>query len=795
MTLKKILCFAAFLSYCLPSLAQLGRASVVGFVHNQQNEPLTAVSVRFPELGKSTQTDDNGRFEFSNLPTGIFTVFISQIGTDSLKTRIEVKEQNHPFYFKLNSGITLLDQVSVFGYTANQEANRQAYHITALDAKKFQNTTLDIARVLDKVPGARLRESGGMGSDFDFSINGFSGKRIRFFLDGVPMDDFGSAFQINNIPINFVDRIEVYKGVVPVWLGSDALGGAVNLISDRNMKNYLDVSYAYGSFNTHRSNINGAFTSKDGFHVRINAFQNYSDNDYKVETDVADLSTGKLNKVQTVRRFHDQYHNETGILQVGVVNKKWADEFLAGITLGQYYKEMQTGALINAVYGAWHLRGNVAMPTLKYRKKDLFIKGLDVTLNANYNLGREQSVDTVHARYNWLGESRPMTGKGGELTYFHNIYRNNKASGAATATYRLGDRHFFAVNNVLNLFNRKGYDAVLPGSETNQIPRKADKNIVGLSYQYKGSEKWNATVFGKYLSQRAHTTVFVINPANPLDTIVKDGRLNRDKFGYGFASTYFIQPKTQVKLSYEKTTRLPEAEDLFGDMMNRIGNWDLKPERSDNINLGINHAISFAEHRVSAGVTGVYSYVKDYNYDVFDGYTNRLMADNVLKVSNLGLESEIRYSYGSLLSAGASATYQNLRDRERYRQDLGPDIQILSTTYGERIPNIPYFFGNADASLYLDNLLQQSDKFSISYNLLYVHSFYQFWATEGAAETRRTIPTQLAHDVNLVYSLAGGRYNIGLDVKNLTDRKLYDNFSLQKPGRSFNLKLRYFINQ
>ncbi|WP_350340028.1 hypothetical protein [Paraflavitalea speifideaquila] len=44
------------------------------------------------------------------------------------------------------------------------------------------------------------------------------------------MDNFGSSFQINNIPINFAERVEVYKGVVPVWLGSDALGAPLILL-------------------------------------------------------------------------------------------------------------------------------------------------------------------------------------------------------------------------------------------------------------------------------------------------------------------------------------------------------------------------------------------------------------------------------------------------------------------------------------------------------------------------------------------------------------------------------------
>ena len=51
------------------------------------------------------------------------------------------------------------------------------------------------------------------------------------------MDYFGSSYSINNFPVSLVDRIDVYKGVVPVELGSDALGGAINLVTSQQANN------------------------------------------------------------------------------------------------------------------------------------------------------------------------------------------------------------------------------------------------------------------------------------------------------------------------------------------------------------------------------------------------------------------------------------------------------------------------------------------------------------------------------------------------------------------------------
>src|SRR5690606_31916795 len=103
---------------------------------------------------------------------------------------------------------------------------------------------------------------------------------VKFFLDGVPLDVMGSSMSLNNIPINLADRIEVYKGVAPIQLGTDALGGAVNIVSNKLMTSYLDVSHSMGSFQTHRSAINAQYVLPTGIVLKGSGFFNYSKNNY-----------------------------------------------------------------------------------------------------------------------------------------------------------------------------------------------------------------------------------------------------------------------------------------------------------------------------------------------------------------------------------------------------------------------------------------------------------------------------------------------------------------------------------
>ena len=187
--------------------------------------------------------------------------------------------------------VEILDEVVVVSNGVSR-VKRSAFNAIAVDTKEFQNSTKNLSDALAKAPGMKLRESGGVGSDMQLMLDGFSGKHVKIFIDGVPQEGVGSSFGLNNIPVNFADRIEVYKGVVPVGFGTDAIGGVINIVTNKKRRNwFLDGSYSYGSFNTHKSYVNFGQTFKNGFTYEINAFQNYSDNDYHVDAPVEDFAS------------------------------------------------------------------------------------------------------------------------------------------------------------------------------------------------------------------------------------------------------------------------------------------------------------------------------------------------------------------------------------------------------------------------------------------------------------------------------------------------------------------------
>tara|TARA_R110002167_G_scaffold360062_1_gene577420 strand:- start:3519 stop:5885 length:2367 start_codon:yes stop_codon:yes gene_type:complete len=774
--------------YCLFSIhsfSQLKDSRIIGVVMDQAKAPILGATVIIKEVNKGTVTDENGEFTFSGNYNGAFSIEVSYLGHKTTTQPIQTKSgETKMLSFVLEESNTELEEVVVTGKSMVQQVKERAYNVNVVDANKLHNTSLDIGHALDRVSGVRVRESGGVGSQMSFSLNGFKGNQVRFFIDGVPMDNFGSSFQINNIPINLAERIEVYKGVVPVGLGSDALGGAVNIITNAYKKNHMEASYSIGSFNTHRSSLNAIYVAKSGFTAQINAFQNYSDNNYKVNVDIADLNTGEYFPNQTVKRFHDTYHNESVMINMGVVNKSFADQLLFGITLGQNYREIQTGARITSVFGTWHRKGNIIMPSIKYKKDDFILKDLDFRFSANINLGTEKNIDTINRRYNWFGDYKEYDSPGGERSYSLYNYKNNTGISTSNISYKINHLQSLVLSNTFNTFNRVGHNKLDPANETYEHPKKTLKNITGLGYDFK-SNNWNASVFLKqYFQQNKFAQSY--NPSGDYGDIAYRNQINKfNSTGYGLAATHFLNENLQLKASYEKSYRLPASDELFGDVINLQGNIDLRPESSDNYNLGASFWwLMNKKHRFNTNASGFFRNAKDFIRPRLNSNQTMQVMDNLGSVTSTGIEAEVRYQLGNRLAAGINLTYQDLRNNTKY-EDGQTEVSVV---YRDRIPNMPYLYGNADISYIFSSLRKKGDQLSIGYNALYVHAFYLYWPSLGSSKL--DVPEQISHDINLTYSF-NKKLQLTLECRNLLDKKLYDNFSLQKPGRSFTGKIKY----
>lgn len=773
--------------------------ALAGQVLSPDSTAVGFATVYLQDTPYADSADAEGFFRLK-VPAGSYTLVVTAVGFEPYRQNIRIDataQRGARQNIVLRPRATVLEEVTVVA-SAVSRVRESPFNAVALGTEAFRNTTRNLGEALAHLPGMKLRETGGVGSDMQLMLDGFSGKHVKVFIDGVPQEGAGTALDLNNLPVGFADRIEVYKGVVPVEFGSDAIGGVINIVTNRRRRDwFLDASYSYGSFHTHRSQIDFGRTSRSGFLFEMNAFQNYSDNDYHIHNWVREfevLPDGSIHKfpvdkddVRRVRRFNDRFHNEVVTGKIGVVGKKWADRLLFGFTGSNFYKEIQTGVYQEIVFGKKHREGTAFAPSVEYGKHNLLVEGLDLALTANYNHNVTRNIDTAARSYNWLG-AYYVTESRGEQSYQNSESKNTNWNAALRLNYRTGRHHAFTFNHIVSDFRRTSRSHIGTSSALTDftIPKITRKNISGLSYRLSPSERWNATLFVKYYRQYNEGPV-----SQSTDGIGNYVRMDRTvgTWGYGTAGTYHILRALQAKLSYEHACRLPTTDELFGDEDLEAGRTELRPERSDNYNFNLSYDLPLGKHRLYAEFSFIYRDTKDYIKRGLDqhGSTQFGIYENHGHVKTVGYSLSLRYAFGRLFDFGGTFSDIDTRD---YEKTWTGASQQQSMHYRVRLPNIPYRFAGFNANFRRDKLFARDDTLTLSYDGFWQHAFPLNWENIGDKDSKAYVPDQLSHNIALTYSMRNGRYNLCVECRNLTDARLYDNFSLQKAGRAFYAKLR-----
>ncbi|MCP9198840.1 TonB-dependent receptor [Gramella sp. GC03-9] len=755
-----------------------------GIIFDENNEPVMGINVFFPEIGKGAISDESGQYVIRNIPNGRYRLMIEGMGFKGLVRNLEFKgDENFKIDFVLQESSENLGEIQIIAKTEAENIRETAFEVSVIETTQYKNLSGDINTLLRTSPGINIRETGGLGSDFSLSLNGLSGNQVRFFIDGIPMENFGSSLSLNNFPINLVENIQVYKGVVPINLGADALGGAVNITTSSRKNSFLDASYTSGSFNTHRVALNGQYSNEEArYYLRFLSFFNHSDNDYEMKAvPLYDLELGNYFGEISTDRFHSEYTSGMGKLQFGLFDRTWADEIAISATFSKNRNNQQHPSNnIIRVFGDFHTRAENKLIDVRYLKE---WDKLRLSAYALYGEIEQQTIDTSKYRYNWEGDRilRSAQDMRGELFNRRShiflddeIIRSNLQAG-----YDLTENHNLDASITQNSVNREGYDPVNEFNTAIEFPNALNKYILGLGYNFRSNnQKWNASLFTKqYLFDADIST-------NDFEDNVLTNTTDLSRTGFGVAATYFINTNFQVKTSYENAVRLPETYEILGDGIYTNPNPTLEPELSDNFNLGLRYRSSqnTIRYRTEANffLRNSTDFIRFRPVGPFGQF------ENLSSVRSLGGEFSGGIDY-SKVSLDLNATYQHITDQTKTDEGL-PNVN-----YQSRVPNIPYFFGNLRAGYEIfenDN----TGTFQLYWNTHYVHEFFLNWENLGSADTKPIIPAQFANDLEAEFSSVSGKYNISFSLMNIFDEELYDNFRIQKPGRAFYLKLRYNLN-
>ncbi|MEM1136404.1 MAG: TonB-dependent receptor [Bacteroidota bacterium] len=785
--------------------SQKQTTTLTGKISDEDGTPLPGITVILEGTDLGTATDTQGNYKIKDIPLEKCTITVSGIGYIKQVREIVFKPgQKLRLDINLEESTIEMDELVVTGMTKANEIEEKGFNVEAIETTQLKAQSIDINRVLDRTAGVRIRRSGGMGSDFMYSLDGMSGNSIRFFVDGVPMDYFGSSYSINNFPTSLVDRIDIYKGVVPVELGSDALGGAINLVTNKEIGNFLEASYSYGSFNTHQTALQVQWRDKTtGISARVSAFYNYSDNDYNVwgrGVTFANAETGfrpvEFTKSDPATRFNDDFRTINAKFDIGFTDKSWADQFFVGAVVSDLERGIQHGQTMAVVYGDVRYNEKFVMPFLTYKKNNFLIKNLDTDLFLSLAMKEGITVDTSTNRFDWRGQVINVNSNGGEI----NTNGRSKFTltedayvGRWNTTYAISEQHKLGMNFTYNKVKRNGSDPFQPWFRIPLLePQSLETLFGGLSFESKWfKNRLSTSFFVKYYGYTASINESVLIAIDgEQQTISRSIDNKQNNWGGGFASSYKLSPKILAKISVEQATRMPNATEALGDGITIQNAPEIQPEQSFNINAGLTFGRFYREeHALKVSITGFYRNTKDQLLFTVTDNAGNGQFQNIAKTLGKGVEVDLNYRYKQFLEFTANATYLDIRDNQSFDVETNqPNI-----VYKDRLRNTPYLMANAGLRFKFRDVIQKNARAFAYLQTGYVHEYFLGWPSLGRASLKNTIPTQLVHDIGISYTFPKDWLSLGIDVTNITNEQVYDNFLLQKPGRAFFLKLTYSI--
>jgi vitamin B12 transporter len=770
---------AALIASSAPASAQTSGAIRGRVVLGGVDEPLpgAVVVITGDGVSRTVIADGDGAFRVVDLPPGRYRVALAETGFGAAPVTATVGDGEASVVIAVAVETVVIEERFL---TRAARMRESAEAVAVVDTAVARRESADLGELLARGEGIGVRRSGGLGSATRLSLAGFSDERVRVFLDGVPLALTGHPMGIGNVPVNVVDQVEVYRGVVPVRFGADALGGAINLASAEMPVPGTggDVSYQVGSFGTHRLAAGVHHRDRaDGVVARASGFFDQAANDYAMTVDAIDDS-GRPMAVRA-RRLADDYRAWGGFAEAGVVDRPWAEHLVARAYVGQHDKDIPHNLMMTVPYGDVVTARRSAGVQLRYAGAPG--ERLHTSALAGYGYLGTTFVDRGQCRHDWLGACVFMLPQPGEIAGLpiDQIIHQHAGYARADLAWTVAPGHELRLALAPTTVVRTGRDRTTPDGGYDPLggERFLTAGVAGIEYHAEVlADRLANIAFAKGYLQIIRADEQLAN-GNLRDVAVTTRRL-----GAGDSARLRIVDGVQAKVSYEYATRLPSIDETFGDGVLVVENLHLAPERSHNVNAGIEARRATAIGTLRLDATGF----------------ARLASDLIVQLPSASYAQFVNVADTRILGVGAEAQWIAPRDRAALAAGVTwQDARNTSTTgdfagfEGQRIANQPSLLATASGRLAWPDLVRRGDAVTISVVSRYVDSFYKGWESLGSEDGKLVIPDQLVHTASVGYRVEQGGRSISttLELQNLTDETTFDFYGVQRPGRAAFAKL------
>jgi hemoglobin/transferrin/lactoferrin receptor protein len=524
------------------------------------------------------------------------------------------------------------DTVTVTASRVEQDLQDVNMSVSVITADQIKHSSAkSVGEILEDVPGVRINNDGGQGIK-RVSIRGEDAFRTLVMIDGQKIAEHksmsGSPLMINPADI---ERIEVIKGPASVFYGSDAIGGAINIITKKGADKPFTGTASFG-YNGSSQGTNGNI----GFQGGINGWK------YRLSAGYEHNNELRTPEGHVPNTYFDS-RNVGGALSYDI-NKDWT----VGAGLDYYRFKFGSSSISDSSTVM------VDVPKWERTKVNAYTEGHNLTswftklrADAFYQKSKKDMINTVTVQMTPIMTMRQIPFANNDMDQY---------GVSLQADFQLGKNNYLVAGYELN------YDKLNADSKTNMEMISSRLGTV-----YSGTTK-----FDNYDGYQMSNAVFAAMET----TLPADFTLN-----YGVRYTY-VQSDMDLKSrltgeaqSYDKTHdgkavfnagltwrgvddlalrfnyaqgyRFPILQHLYvdtnmGQMSTTYSNPDLKPETSDNFELGAR----WMRGGVKIDTAVFFNTADDYISTLWNAKLGGYQYQNVAKAKTFGWETDASFKLG-----------------------------------------------------------------------------------------------------------------------------------------------------
>jgi iron complex outermembrane receptor protein len=523
--------------------------------------------------------------------------------------------------YAFKSDTLSLDQILVKSPLINQ--NNPALTVSEISYNEYDIKPVNFQDAIDFSAGLWITNSENQAQDNRMAIRGFGARSafgirgLKIILDGIPLTTPDGQSQVDNIPFQLIENVEIMKSLSSTRYGN-ASGGVVSINTFSNLNDKYIVEAGYGSYGY--KNIKGTYsTNSEKSSTILNISQADSDG-YRDHSSYLNKSLffkhvrkfQNMNLKFNLLYFDSPYAFDPGGLNAESVEEKRSQARDRNMLYNsqESIKQMQTGVVLN-----WDTKLGQVNSNVYYSNRDFvgllpFTNGGYVELNRDFS-GAEISIKDKSKNFEWMVGTSIQDQKDDRKRF-----ENNEGEKGVKVMDQIESFKSYGAF-VLGSFNKPKY-SIQAGLRYDRHEISLDDNMVyGIDQQY--------VDYSKSLNALSPNLGLIFRASN----------------------------KGEVYVNYGYAYETPSLSELSANPNGAGFNEELSPMISKGIDIGFRKSLEDASYNITAFYINTEDEIVSYEIWGMNYYRNLGTS------KRYGIELEGAYRLNKLNTFNASYTQAN----------------------------------------------------------------------------------------------------------------------------------------